>query len=66
MRCLTDVGRLVTDQDAVELNGNREMPGGPQVVAWLGLGTVVYVALGLLGRATIPDGEVLSLVWPDQ
>ena len=64
MRCLTDVGRLVTDQDAVELNGNREMPGGPQVVAWLGLGTVVYVALGLLGRATIPDGEVLSLVWP--
>ena len=24
----------------------------------------MYVALGLLGRMTIPDGEVLSLVWP--
>ena len=24
----------------------------------------MYVALGLLGRGTIPDGEVLSLVWP--
>ena len=64
MRRLTDSGRLVTDQDAVELNGSHEMPEGRQVVAWLGIGTVVYVALGLLGRMTIPDGEVLSLVWP--
>ena len=51
-------------QDAVEVNGDHEMPTGTKVVAWLGLGTVAYVALGLLGRATIPDGEVLSLVWP--
>ena len=54
MRCLTDAGRLVNDQDAVEVNGNHEMPGGLQVVAWLGIGTVAYVALGLLGRDDHP------------
>ena len=63
MRCLTDAGRLVTDQGAVVGNG-RATPGGLTVVAWLAMGTVLYVALGLLGRITIPDGEVLSLVWP--
>ena len=46
------------------VNGADEMPSGSKVAAWLGLGAVVYVALGLVGRATIPDGEVLSLVWP--
>ena len=54
----------MTQQDAVEVNGANELPSGSKVVAWLGLGAVVYVALGLVGRATIPDGEVLSLVWP--
>ena len=28
------------------------------------LGTLVYFALGLVGRATIAEGEILSLVWP--
>lgn len=64
MRRLTDAGRLVSDLGADEVNGSHETPGGLQVVAWLGIGTVAYVALGLLGRMTIPDGEVLSLVWP--
>jgi signal transduction histidine kinase len=64
VRCLTDAGRLVTDRNAVGVNDDREVPGEQKIVAWLGLGTVAYVALGLLGRATIPDGEVLSLVWP--
>ncbi len=54
----------MTQHDGVEVNGAHEMPTGSNVVAWLGLGAVVYVALGLVGRATIPDGEVLSLVWP--
>ena len=31
---------------------------------WLVLGAVAYFALGVLGRTTIPDGQVLSLVWP--
>ena len=54
----------MTDRDSAEVNDDHGLPGGPRVVAWLGLGTVMYVALGLLGRMTIPDGEVLSLVWP--
>jgi len=54
----------VTDQDEVELKPDSGMPEGPRIVASLGVGTVVYVVLGLLGRMTIPDGEVLSLVWP--
>ncbi len=64
MRRLTDAGRLVTDQGDVEVDGSHRTPAGLQVVAWLGIGTVAYVGLGLLGRMTIPDGEVLSLVWP--
>ena len=35
-----------------------------QVAAWLAAGIALYLVMGLLGRATIPDGEVLSLVWP--
>jgi signal transduction histidine kinase/integral membrane sensor domain MASE1 len=31
---------------------------------WLAFGTLGYLALGLLGRLTIADGETLSLVWP--
>ena len=64
MRCLADAGRLVTDQATVEVDGSHGAPGGVQVVAWLVIGTVAYAGLGLLGRLTIPDGEVLSLVWP--
>jgi signal transduction histidine kinase len=54
----------MNDQTALDANGKHGMSEDRQVVAWLGAGTALYVALGLLGRATIPDGEVLSLVWP--
>jgi signal transduction histidine kinase/integral membrane sensor domain MASE1 len=33
-------------------------------LGWLALGTAAYFGLGILGRTTIADGEVLSLVWP--
>ncbi len=36
------------------------LPGG----AWLLLGVLLYFLLGLLGRSTIHEGEVPSLVWP--
>jgi signal transduction histidine kinase/integral membrane sensor domain MASE1 len=35
-----------------------------RTVGWLLLGVLAYFLLGLLGRATIVEGEVLSLVWP--
>jgi signal transduction histidine kinase/integral membrane sensor domain MASE1 len=35
-----------------------------QLAGRLVLGTLAYFLLGLLGRATILEGEVLSLVWP--
>jgi hypothetical protein len=35
-----------------------------QGVGWLMLGTLLYFVLGLLGRSTILEGEVLGLVWP--
>ena len=44
-----------------------EEPASPErqdQVLWLALGTAAYFGLGLLGRLTIADGEVLSLVWP--
>jgi signal transduction histidine kinase len=37
---------------------------GRKQVTWLMLGGVVYFVLGVLGRLTIAEGEVLSLVWP--
>ena len=40
-------------------NSDRQTHG-----SWLVLGAGAYFALGLLGRITIDDGEVLSLVWP--
>ena len=49
---------------ALELTDEPASPDGWEPVAWLALGAVAYFALGVLGRTTIPDGEVLSLVWP--
>jgi signal transduction histidine kinase len=54
----------MSDQSAVDVNGNHRMSEDRQVAAWLGAGTALYFALGVLGRATIPEGQVLSLVWP--
>lgn len=48
-------------RDASALRGG---PEARQVAVWLALGTASYFLLGLLGRSTIRDGEVLSLVWP--
>jgi signal transduction histidine kinase len=50
---------------APDLNGETARPNQWRQSTWLlVLGTVAYFLLGLLGRATITDGEVLSLVWP--
>jgi signal transduction histidine kinase/integral membrane sensor domain MASE1 len=48
-------------------SGLPEEPSSPDrraSFAWLSIGTAAYLALGMLGRATIPHGEILSLVWP--
>ena len=49
---------------ALELTDEPARPDRWKPYIWLALGAVVYFALGILGRSTIPDGEVLSLVWP--
>jgi signal transduction histidine kinase len=49
---------------ALELTEEPARPEGWDQSVRLALGAVVYFALGILGRATIPDGQVLSLVWP--
>src|ERR1700712_4998644 len=47
---------------AIELNGESRV--SCDRAGWLLLGAILYFLLGLLGRLTIVDGEVLSLVWP--
>ena len=47
---------------AIELNGESRV--SYDRAGWLLLGAILYFLLGLLGRLTIVDGEVLSLVWP--
>ena len=43
----------------------RSVAAAPQrAFAWMLVGAAAYFLLGLLGRATIQEGEVLSLVWP--
>ncbi len=54
----------MTVQAAADEPTEPASPSRRKQVVWLGLGAVAYFALGLLGRATIADGEVLSLVWP--
>ncbi len=49
---------------ASELPNDPASPDGWKQFLWPVLGAVAYFALGLLGRTTIADGEVLSLVWP--
>ncbi len=49
---------------ALELADETAGPDRWNQFAWLGLGAVAYFALGVLGRATIADGEVVTLVWP--
>ena len=49
---------------APELTDEPASPARREQVVWLVLGAVAYFALGLLGRTTIADGQVLSLVWP--
>ncbi len=42
------------------LGSSYYLPGA----GWLTVGTLLYFVLGVLGRLTILEGEVLSLVWP--
>ncbi len=49
---------------ALEQTDERTSPDGWKQFLWLALGAVAYFVLGILGRTTIPDGEVLSLAWP--
>jgi signal transduction histidine kinase len=49
---------------ALDLTRETETPDRWKQSTWLVLGTTAYFALGLLGRTTIAEGEVLSLVWP--
>jgi signal transduction histidine kinase len=49
---------------ALELTDEPASPDQWEQATWLALGTVAYFVLGVLGRTTIADGEVLSLVWP--
>jgi len=49
---------------SLELTEERASPDGWRPFVWLALGAVAYFGLGILGRTTIPDGQVLSLVWP--
>ncbi|MET0998941.1 MAG: ATP-binding protein [Marmoricola sp.] len=49
---------------ALDLRSAARNPQPWQDAGWLALGAAAYFLLGLLGRATIKEGEVLSLVWP--
>jgi signal transduction histidine kinase len=49
---------------ALDLSREAARPDRWKQITWLVLGTLGYFALGVLGRATIIEGEVLSLVWP--
>ena len=49
---------------ALELTDEPASPGGWEQPTWLALATLAYFALGVLGRTTIAEGEVMSLVWP--
>jgi signal transduction histidine kinase len=55
---------LTEQAAALELRGRLERPDRSEQVTWLFLGPAAYLALGLLGRAAIADGEAMSLVWP--
>lgn len=49
---------------ALGLSDEQASPGGWKPFVRLALGAVAYFVLGILGRTTIPEGEVLSLAWP--
>ncbi len=49
---------------AFELTDDSASPDGWKQFIWLALGALAYFALGVLGRTTIPEGQILSLVWP--
>ncbi len=49
---------------ALDLSRESDGPDRWKQTTWLVLGTAAYFVLGLLGRSTIAEGEVLSLVWP--
>jgi signal transduction histidine kinase len=50
---------------ALDLTSESATPTRRNQSTWLPVfAALVYFLLGLLGRATIKDGEVLSLVWP--
>lgn len=54
----------MTDEAAAPYPAEPGEPDRLQVAGRLVLGTLVYLLLGVLGRLTILEGEVLSLVWP--